>query len=529
MASNKKKRSSTLIILLLAMIIMVAACVLLIKYKDKQANVDSEVDTAEDTVTIATLETDTIKSIYYSNENSEMTLVLDDEGVWKYSEDESFPVNQTYAGNMQSALSTVTSSRTITESTEGLENYGLDTPTVQVVATLKDGTSTSIAIGDEAPSADGYYATVNGSSEIYIVPTAFYNNFNYDLSDMTAIETIPTITAENITHLTVENKDKANFEVSFDESKYSDFAGFTNWTMKQPYATAIPADKTALTTLFGNYTSMSFLTCVDYSAKDLSKYELDDPTATVALEYYEVYSKDTDSTESNETADTANATDDSSTADTDTTEAETTKVNYDYELIIGSTDADGNYYAKSKDSNAVHTISADTVAKLIEIDAYSNAFHYVNLVNLEALDEVDVNINGETYTMSLEKSAETVDAATVDAETAVAETVDDAEAEVTKYYFNGELADETEFKNLYQLMIATSTEREIPAEYFESTTTKTPYMTLTYHLSAGNTVTIQYLPYDESYYVVNSNGVEYFLTDVRKINEIADAIINFQK
>jgi len=506
MASSKKKRSSMLIILLIAMIVLIGACFWLTRYKDEKAKVESEEDTTEDTSsTIASLDVDSIASVYFSNESGGMTLIKDTDGIWKNSEDELFPVNQTYVGSMSSAFASVTSSRTITETTEDLSSFGLDKPTIKVIATLKDGTTTSIAIGNEVPVAGGYYATANGSSEIYIIAADFYNNFNHTLTEMTAIETIPTITAENVTHLKVEYKDKPNFEVSFDENNSVDFAGITNWTMKQPYATEIPADKEALTTLFGNYSAMSFLACVDYNAKDLSKYGLDDPTATISLEYYDIYTKDTETTDS---------TDESSTMDTDTAEAETTKLYKDYELVIGMTDEAGNYYAKSKDSTAVHTISADTVATLTGIDAYSNAYHNINLINLEAIDKIDVDINGETYAMTSEKSTETVD---------------DVEAEVTNYYFNGKLADEEQFKTLYLSMIAPTTERDIPAEYFASSKSRTPYMTITYHFISDKTVTIQYLPYDDSYYVVDTNGVEYFLTDIRKIKEVADAVVNFKK
>ena len=349
MSGSKKKRSSTLIILLIAMIVMIGAYFWLLRYKEEQADAVNEEETTEDTVAIASIDAETIGSIYFKNESNKMTLMLDDDAVWKNSEDELFPVNQTYAGNMQSALASVTSSRTITEVTKDLASFGLDTPAVQVIATLDDGTTTSIAIGDEAPVVGGYYATVDEGSEVYIVTAAFYNCFIYTLTEMTATETIPTITAEYITHLTVENKDKQNVEISYDETSYADYAGFTNWTMDQPYATAIPADADAVATVLSNYASIEFLSCIDYNAKDLSKYGFDDPTASIALEYYEV---------------------------------ETTKVYHDYELIIGTTDEAGNYYAKLKDSNAVHTISADTVATLTAIDAYSTAYHYINLINI---------------------------------------------------------------------------------------------------------------------------------------------------
>lgn len=506
MAGSKKKKSSTLILLLIAMIVLIGACFWLIKYNDKKdAGNTDEADTS--TETIADIAEDSIQTIYFKNEKTEMTLVKGEDGNWKNSKDESFPVNQTYAQNMSKAFTKLTSTRTLTEGVENLSEFGLDNPGMSVTVTDKDGKETTVALGIEAPVTGGYYAALNGDGKVYIIAASFYNNFNYDQIQMAAVETIPAITAANITHLSVIKKDQPGFEIQYDPEVTSDYAGISNWTMNQPYEIPLSADADAVNTLLANYTALSFTSCVDYNAKDLSQYGLDSPATSVSLDYYEEYTKDS------ATADAADTTD-SNTTDQ---QEEKTRIDYRLELLIGAKDADGNYYVKTGDSSAVNIMSADMVDKIINIDAFSIVNHYVNLVNLDTINQVDITFEGKTYTLSTEKTQAASDE----------EQSGDAEEEITTYYFNGTKVEEDPFKKLYQTIISPTTEHDIPAEYFTQNNDQTPYMTLTYHLREGGTIEIAYKPYDDSYYVANTNGIEYFLTDLRKVKEIATALKAF--
>ncbi len=489
MAGNKK-RSSTLILLLLAMIALILACFWITGYKEKEAKIETGEETSEES--IISLDVDTIKSIYFKNENAEMTLLLNDQGVWKSAEDDDLPLNQSNAENMKNAFAKVNSSRTITEGMEDLASFGLDNPAIHVVVTDHDGAKTDLLIGDKLPVGSGYYAILNGGKEIYVINNSFYNNFNIKAKEMVSVESIPTITASNITYLSVKNQEKPNFEVTYDENLNSDYSTFTKWIIKQPYPTDIAADADALTSLFGNYTDLTFLSCADYRATDLSKYGLKDPTAVITLKYHE----------------------------------EEGKEEKEFALFIGSRDEEGNYYVKLKDSNAVNTLGSDTVSKLLEIDVYSYAYHNINLFLLDAIDSVDIKLKDQTYTLLVERSKQNADTEES------TDKADDAKSDTDsiKYYVNGSLVEESEFKNLYQQIISPTTEREIPAEYYlSSSTNRTPIMTVTYHFTDGHSVAIQYLPYDESYYVVDNNGVEYFLTDLRVINDIAEAVKKFSK
>lgn len=510
MAGNKK-RSCTLILLLLAMIVLIIACVWLTSYKEKEAKVETGEESSEEA--IISLDVDTIQSIYFKNENTEMTLLLNDQGIWKSAEDDNLPLDQSHADNMKNAFAKVTSSRTITEGIDDLASFGLDAPSIHVVATVNDGTKTDLVIGDKLPVGSGYYAILNGGKEIHVINSSFYNNFNKTAKEMVAVETIPTITASNITYLLVENKDKPSFEVSYDENIKSDYSVFTKWMMKQPYPTEIAADADELTTLFANYTDLTFLSCADYHVTDLSKYGLNDPTAVITLKYHEEEAKDEEDRKEEK----------------ELKEEKEVKEEKEFVLSIGSMDDEGNYYVKQKDSNAVHTLSADTISKLLDIDVYSYTFHNFNMFLLDEIDRVDIKLNDQTYTLLVERSKAIVD--TEESKESATELTDaNTDTDNTKYYFNGSLVEESEFKKLYQQIISPKTEREIPAEYYlSSSTSRTPNMTVTYHFTDGHTVTTQYLPYDESYYVVDINGIEYFLTDLRAINDMAVAVEKFSK
>ncbi|BCJ93441.1 hypothetical protein acsn021_10100 [Anaerocolumna cellulosilytica] len=512
MAGGKKK-SKNLLLLLIGMVLLIGVYLLLVQYNKKE---QSEAEIAdESTNSILTLEADRIDTIYFKNSSGEMTIKKGADGVWKYTEDETFPVRQTNAENMKNALTNITSSRTITEDTKELAAYGLNSPSIQITVTTKDGEATNISLGTEVPIAGGHYARLNDGNEVYIVTTAFYNYFNYNLTQMTEVETIPSITAENITHLAVESKDKQPFEVVYDSEKSSDLSGFTKWTMVKPYAAKIPADTDALTTLFGNYTGLSFLACVDYKGEDLSKYGLDKPYGMFSVNYYDEVTEEALEEPDKDVPSTDEKSEKNTQTDNTKAEQETKKVYYSYELCIGNQDEAGNYYAKSKDSNAVHTISADTVEKLLEIDAYSNSYHYINLINIEAVNQVTIHTGGNNYVLAIEKTKESKDG---------------TESEVLKYYYNGKEAEETSFKELYQAIIAPVTDREIPStDAGSNADDKTAVMSVTYQLTTRKEpLVIQYKPYDDSFYRVNSDGVEYFLTDARIINELAVKLKEFK-
>ncbi len=498
MAVSKKKKGRNLILLLILMIVMIGAIFFVTNQKKEKES--SKTDTSEDTSVIAKTDTTAIKTIHFNTPENDMILIVNEQGNWQNYLDEKFPVNQTHASNMASAFANITATRTMTEGISDLSEFGLTKPAATITATLKDESAIKVKIGDKVPVSGGYYATLNDDGKVYIIPDSFYATFDYTLAQMTEVEKIPAITAENITKLSVVNKEKSSFEVVYEEESPADLSGFSNYVINKPYATPVPADSDSVIKLFGNYSAMTFSSCVDYNGADLSKYGLDKPTKEIHIRYYEEETK--------EAADT-NATKDSDSIDT---AKSTGKVEHELTLYIGAMNENGDYYAKLKDSNAVNIISASTVSTLTDIVAYDNTYKYINLINLDTVDSIDIKVEDTTYHLAIKRETKTVDG---------------KETQAASYYVNDKKLEEDAFKTLYQKIIAPVTEREIPKE--GTTQANIPYMTVTYQLNTSKEpLVISYIPYDQSYDIVNTNGVQNFLTDIRKITEITDSLKTYK-
>ena len=89
--------------------------------------------------------------------------------------------------------------------------YGLDSPTFTVTASWADGTSTTYAMGDATPFADGYYLSMSGQeSTVYTTATALNSLFRKPRFDLAELETIPSV--DSVTCITVGSTLDAHYE-----------------------------------------------------------------------------------------------------------------------------------------------------------------------------------------------------------------------------------------------------------------------------------------------------------------------------
>ncbi|BCJ97882.1 DUF4340 domain-containing protein [Anaerocolumna chitinilytica] len=498
MAGSKRKKNLGLLLLLVVMILLLG--VYFWVAKNNNGKKDAADDTADKNKAIVTMDSASIKTIYFKNKDFEMTMKLNSKGVWEDKDNASFPVNQTYASNMQSLFTTITPTNTLTDDISDLSAFGLDNPAITATATAEDGKEVTITVGNESPLGGEYYAQVKGNKAVYLVNASYYSYFAHTKSEMITVETLPSITAANITGLSVAAKDGKEFDVEYEPDSPYDYSGFSDYIMKKPYATPVAADSDSLTTLFGNYASLSYQSCEDYNAADLSKYGLDKPAYTVAIKYYEE-KKDSSSTDSSKDASSTDSTDSSKTA---------TKVSKSLTLLIGKANEDGDYYVKTSDSNAVNVMSKSTVDKIVTVDAFSNVYKYTNLINIDNVNSIDIVSKGVTHTLSIKRETKKEDKKDVTTAT---------------YYIDNKKVEEDPFKKIYAQVITPKIQREIPQADLGKGKNETPDMTLTFHLTTTDTpFVVEFKPYDDSYDIVNSNGTELFLMDSRDIQTVLSAI-----
>jgi len=498
MTKGKNRKGMKLLSLLLVMVIMIGAYFWLVN-RNKEEDAKQAKEETTSTISLDTIDLDQLQSFHFVNEAADMTLIKDQD-VWKSETELERPINQSYVENMLSVIDEVVALRIINENPEDLGENGLLEPSVFVEAIQSDGKTLTLRVGDIAPGGEGYYASINDQSTVYLVVENYSTSIAYSDADMTSVEEAPSITAENIYHIEVLNREGLNLELLYDTENSVDNSGsnLNPWVILKPYEEAYAADSTKVSELLPNYITFDFSTCVDYNCEDLSIYGLEEPMSSIYVEYYEETTETTKEPVVDETT--------GETVETKTQDEKNIKI------YVGTMDDAGLYYVRKEGSHAVYTMNASAIDTMITVDAFDAINPYINLVNIDLVDKIGITIEGTPYTMELKRNVVTNE--------------DGEEETQVTYYYNGATVEETVFKDVYQAMITASFDAELIKK---PESNPEPYMTMSYHLlDKDTTITTSYLPYDESFYLVDT-GVTRFLADKRKIQDIATKIITFEK
>ncbi|NLK73890.1 MAG: DUF4340 domain-containing protein [Clostridiales bacterium] len=496
MSKRKKKNLVSILFLLLALVALIVAYVLVSK---KDSNSDEGAEQEE--ISLITLDTDKISYLWLLNGDTDITFNLKDD-IWVSVVDPNRPIKQTYVKNMVNRFRDVSAMRIVNENPEDLGEYGLDNPRIMVEAKEEEeGSRGVIKIGDEAVAHNGYYAMVNDDPKIYILATSYKSAFDRKDIEFTDIETAPSLTTEKITYIEVLTRDGEEFELLFDQDKKYDSVGIFSWFILKPYSKVYPADTDKLTSLLDNYTSFSFASCVEYDSRDLSSYGLEEPYATIRVKYLEDITEKLEEPEVNEETG-------------ETIETKTYKEEREFKLLVGNGDDHGNYFVKTDKSNAVYTMAESNINKMLNIDTFNYISKFVSIHNIGHIDKVSITVDGKSYIMEIQREK-------------VKNEEGEEETEET-YYFNGSAVEEDDFKGIYQAIIAAKYDAK-PIKGTEPSNNK-PVITISYHYYENDkTVTTSYLPYDDSFYLVEQEGEFTFLADKRLINDTFAKVVEFQQ
>lgn len=498
MAKRKKKNAITLGILVL----LLAA--LLGTYfwydNDKKSKEKTEAQEKQ-TIDLAKVDAAQVESLHYVKGATDLTFLLTGE-VWVEQNDQQRPMNQEHITAMLNAIKDLKADRLIMKSPENLSDYGLEQPQAILTATKKDKSTVTVKLGNKTTDSSGYYGMVNEDNTVYLLPTQMGSALQYDDQQMTALPEAPSITAENITHIAIDNRTGEDFELLNSEEEKLDNTGsnMSSWQFLKPYGEGYTADSSKISELQAKYTTFTYLNCVDYKGEDLKKYGLDDPAATVSVGYY------VSSTQALPTPET----------DPDTGKEvteKTIKEPYEYKLSIGNQDNEGNYYVKTQDSASVYTMASDSIDAMLKINAFDLVNTYILLPSIDHVDHITAQVGKTVYQMDIDHKT------TADK---------DGKTENTATYtFNGKTADEGAFKSLYQQLIGITYDAETPGDVTAADTA--PYLTLTYHIFGDNerTISAAFLPYDDNFYIVKKNGETRFFADKRAVEDIAKALSSF--
>ena len=495
------KKSTKLVSAVVVLAVLGGVYVGLNTYVSKEEQTESSSE-EENKTKVFSVKTEDIKSLEFIVDKKETTFEKKDDS-WVKKDETDFPVNQTTLDSAASAIETVEADRVL-ENVDNLTEYGLDSPSNTITVDTSDGT-TKFNIGDENTSTNQYYITKDDDdSTVYVVAASTVTPFMDSLYDYAQGEDFPTIDSSTVKKVQVsedkdsyvleENSDGATWDVSSDGS----------------------SDKeTADTTAAGNVTSglgnFAFDQFVDYNAEDLSKYGLDNPYATITVDYQEeVEDTSSDSSESDSTAsesdskdtqgdeaDSTDASDDSSSSE----DTKTTTVDKQLVIYVGDEAGDGSRYV-TVDNKQIYTMSTDTLSAVIDKTPSDLWSLIVNYLSVKNLDQLQVTYGGTTNTVNVSRETTTDD--------------DGNDKETTTYQLDGEDIESTTFTTFYNKLTNMAGQKRLTDTYTPATD---PEMTVVFTDSDKNQTTVTFYTYDTNYYAAVV-GNKVFLVNKMTVKEM---------
>ena len=211
----------------------------------------------------------TVSSLSWTQDGEALSFSLD-ESVWMKDDDASFPVNQTAVQNLADKIEKLTAISELTDVTKP-EDYGLADPAFAVTVKDESGSETVYAMGDQTPFEDGYYLSVTGSDNIYVIESSLATAFNKTLTQLATMESMPEVTT--VTRMSVGD----TLDVTYNEEALA-------WT---DTATGEILDTDAVADLVEAAQNLTWSELLATSAIDdeLSAWALDDAQAVTLTLY----------------------------------------------------------------------------------------------------------------------------------------------------------------------------------------------------------------------------------------------------
>lgn len=490
--ANKKKKSWKLLGGLILLVILIVVYYGVSKMADEDSETESE--TTEE-IAVLDMDTTTITSFSFISGDDTLTFVKEND-LWSYAADPDFPVLQTSIESMIANLATVTAVNELTD-IDDLAEYGLEEPSQVISITTEDGSTTTLTIGDLNVSTSNYYVYLSDQTTVYTIATTIPTAFAIELYDLADVASFPTVDTSTLYYASIEQED-SKIEMIDDSGEGT----IAVWKIKKNDGDAKAADSASISTLFENISSFAFDSCVEYNAEDLSKYGLDQPTATITMKYTVEYEETSDETTQTDTSETE-------------TEAATITVEEEVVLYIGNqaateaieeitdeTSADEaeteepviSYYVQVEGSNEVHIMSATYLEAFLNMSVENYYDTYVSYHSISAVSKLIVTYNGEEYELTTETVTETT------TETSESGEDEETETSATYYYVNEEEVTYVNYTGFFGSAVNMVVESYLSEEV---SLDGEPAIALEFVLE-DETVIVEYFQYNANFYAVET-------------------------
>ncbi len=409
------KRKKTLLVLCAVLAILIVAIIvtkLVVQHIDTVNTIDEEVFTITE---------DDLTQVAISYGDNEVTLVKTD-GVWTYSEDEGFPVDQDFVADMLSYFESVHASFII-DDVEDYSQYDLENPEATLTFTTADGDSV-ITFGTYSTIDEKRYICVDGGS-VYLIDDDLLNYISATVEDYLDRDEV----SDYYQLSTVDVSGDSTVSVVYDpDGEYTYTDAYDYYAVEDGEYKALSTTK--IDNLLSTLQSMDLSVYETYKATsdDLAEYGLDNPTLTITLSGEVEIVSEEEEAEAEEEETTEETTDESSYSDSTTEETEETTEDTEEEDEDVETESETQtiYLSKVDDDNAYLYFEGSTIVYDISVDTYDDladtsyeTLRPDEIVNIDwtNVTEMTAEIEDDTYTVSVAYDEDDGNTYTVDDET----------------------------------------------------------------------------------------------------------------
>jgi len=417
------------------------------------------------------------------------TLVQAEENDISVEGDSLFSLNSSHARSVISGMASLRMPALVEENALDLAPFGLDAPVVVAEATYADGSSHTLALGAQVPSGYSYYAMVDGKPDVYTASSSIYQALTRPYNQLHIIPTVftgdPSQTLFDTFRVERPGMDTIEVKWIIDANAMS----INSLMLTQPVYYAANSER-----MSDMYAGICSLSLSDYAgrADDPAEYGLDEPRMRLYAQVLDNSPQDGDSLPPT------------------------------VDVLVGSVVPDDNTrsYCKVDDSDDVYTITNSQLAFVDKVSVPYLIDQFTNLVNIMKVDKFTVFGGGEQYVMSITRVPD------LDEEGNQKVGNNGQPSTIDTYFVDGDLADESLFKKLYQVIIGVLVDGVSSQYDIEGRTIVSVQYELLDDLPPFQ---VDYIEYDQDYYAVRRDGQTLFYIRHEKVERILKAIELFKR
>lgn len=214
-----------------------------------------------------------LTALSWSYDGETVNLVRGETGVWTNADDETCPIDDAAVQAMALAVSGAAADMAISDVTD-LAQYGLAEPQLTIVAATAEKIA-SYEIGNM--SITGEYYLRCGGDTVYLETGALAPAFRTRLSDILALEAVPTDIAA-VTELSVHTEAES-YELRFSTEE-------KRWLCEDGGADTV-LETERVRELYDRLLHIDLSRCVTWNAEDPALYGLDAPQGTATVAYFD--------------------------------------------------------------------------------------------------------------------------------------------------------------------------------------------------------------------------------------------------